>query len=150
MKQSTNGFRDTKNPYSSLTKSSIHNTKENTSHKKIIIEAEVVETFPNKRSFQKELWKKIYSKESGDVLQIMRMNNENIKSSKITIYDNIRDINTNSYNKNTINDSNLVNEKEAFEKKITFESQLAQNTDSDYVDVVNLNDNKFSNNEKLS
>jgi len=98
------GFREINNP---INTNSTNNVKESSfgtnrdkksqSNKKRIVQTEEVE-FPNIRSFKKELWNNIYSKESGDILQVLKKNNENIKSNRITIYDNIGNISNNINN----------------------------------------------------
>lgn len=96
--------------------------------------------FPSIRTFQKELMQKIYSKESGEILQMLKKSNENIRSSKVSLQDNL-DIVTNnndnllegnSYTVNINNNAEKINNnnsiKEPDEKLLKendyFEAQL--------------------------
>lgn len=77
--------------------------------KKIIIkptqykpEKEDVE-FPNIRAFQKELMHNIYAKESGEILSIIRKSNENIRSTKMIVYEPTNLVNEGFSNNTNIN-----------------------------------------------
>jgi len=145
MKYSNKGFRDNKiqintpmnNTINNDINSAINREKKSFSNIKQIKDNEEFE-LPKIKTFQKEIWQKIYAKESGEILQLLRKSNENIRSSKIMLYDN--GSNSNSYN--------IYNEKKTHEKNFS-ESQRIENSDNDYMHFFNPNNN-FNNLEKLS
>lgn len=165
MKYTPNGFRDTNNNNSNTTLHINTNIIPNNNNYNQNTNSELALTlnrermsksnkkpknredleFPSIRSFQKDLLQKIYSKESGEILQILRKSNENIRSSKVAVYDNSSGTAFDNKGKNIDNNNNNKNN----HNRNVSESQRLENSDNDYMHFFNPNNN-FNNLDKFS
>ncbi len=157
MKHVQNGYRDANNinnisislkDEKDIGLTNVNDRRKSQSNSNRVKKEEV--EFPNIRTFQKELWQKIYSKESGEILEILRKSNDQIRSNKVTVYDNAFSKSNYNNNINVINSGNMGSEKKPFHEKNTSESQKIENSDYDLMNLNFLpaNNNNFDKNVK--